>query len=138
MNLVVLIGRLTKDPDVRYSSGDKQTCIARFTLAVDRRFKKEGEQAADFISCVAFGKTGEFCEKYAKKGKKFVVSGRIQTGSYKNKEGQNIYTTDVVVSDIEFGEGKGSEPNENTPKEEKAADGFVNVPDEVDSELPFN
>ena len=136
MNQVVLMGRLTKDPDVRYSSGDNHTCVARYTLAVDRRFKKDGEQSADFISCVAFGKTGEFAEKYAAKGKKFAVSGRIQTGSYKNKEGQTVYTTDVVVSDMEFAESKGADGN--SPKEESPDDGFETVPDDIDAELPFN
>lgn len=124
MNKAILTGRLTKDPDVRYSQDSM--CIARFTLAVGRRKKDE----ADFIFCVAFGKTGEFVQKYAKKGGKFDLSGRIQTGSYKDKEDRTVYTTEIVVEDIEFGESKKAtqgEPQENE---------FVNVPD--DSELPFN
>ncbi len=137
MNKVALTGRLTKDPDVRYSTGENQMCIARFSLAVNRRgAKKDGERKADFPSCVAFGKTGEFIEKYARKGMKFDITGRIQTGSYTNKDGNTVYTTDVVVEEIEFGESKGSSSQpkpESEPTEE-----WVNVPDDVDDELPFN
>jgi len=107
MNKVILIGRLTKDPDVRYSTGDNPMAIARYTLAVDRKGpKKDGEQTADFISCIAFGRAGEFAEKYFKKGTKIGVTGRIQTGSYTNKDGQKVYTTDVVVEEQEFAESK--------------------------------
>ena len=106
MNKVILMGRLTKDPDVRYSQGENATAIARYSIAVDRRFKKEGEQTADFIGCVAFGKLGEFAEKYLRKGTKVVVTGRIQTGSYTNKDGQKVYTTDVVVEECEFAEAE--------------------------------
>ena len=137
MNLVVLMGRLTKDPTIKYSTGENQTCVARFTLAVDRRYKREGEQNADFISCVAFGKTGEFVEKYASKGKKFVISGRIQTGNYE-KDGQTIYTTDVVVSDMEFAESKRAESEGAADSTSKSDDGFVNVPDAGGDGRPLN
>lgn len=132
MNKCVLIGRLTRDPEVRTAG---ETSVARFSLAVDRRFKKDGEQTADFINCVAFGKTAEFVEKYAHKGTKFAVEGRIQTGSYTNKDGQKVYTTDVVVEQLEFAESKASSDNVvNT-----AADDFMKVPDNLDDEsLPFN
>ena len=119
-------------------SGD--TAVARFSLAVDRRFKKDGEQAADFINCVAFGKTGEFIEKYGHKGTKFVVEGRILTGSYTNKDGQKVYTTDIVVEEIEFGESKGSNQSQQkseTPHPETDPDGFMDIPDGIDEEMPF-
>lgn len=133
MNKAILMGRITKDPDVR-SNGD--STVTRFSLAVDRRFKKDNEQTADFIGCVAFGKTAEFVEKYCHKGTKLVVTGRIQTGNYTNKEGQKVYTTDVIVEECEFAESKkASESNE--PKEEKPDDGFMNVPDDDTDELPF-
>lgn len=142
MNKCVLMGRLTRDPEVRYTQGDNASAVARFSLAVDRRFKKDGEQTADFISCVAFGKTGEFIEKYGHKGTKFVVEGRIQTGSYTNKDGQKVYTTDVVVEQVEFAESKASADgnttnntsNSNTPTDTS----FMNIPDSIDEELPFN
>lgn len=127
MNKAVLTGRLTKDPTVRYSQD--QLCVARFTLAVDRKKKQENGQNADFISCVAFGKTGEFVQKYAKKGMKFDTVGRIQTGSYEDKAGKTVYTTEVVIEDIEFGESKKATQGEND---------FVNVPDNIEEELPFN
>lgn len=136
MNKVELIGRLTKDPDVRYTQGDKPMAIARYTLAVDRRIKKEGEQNADFINCVAFGKLGEFAEKYYRKGTKVAITGRIQTGSYKNKDGNTVYTTDVVVEENEFCESKlGNTSNSAT---QTSNDGFMNIPDGIDEELPFN
>lgn len=147
MNKVILMGRLTRDPEVRYTQGDNASAVARFSLAVDRRFKKDGEQTADFINCVAFGKTGEFIEKYGRKGTKFVVEGRIQTGSYINKDGQKVYTTDVVVEQVEFAESKAaSEQNGNqnvsTPTRpnvvQNDSDGFMNIPDAIDEELPFN
>ncbi len=133
MNKCVLIGRLTRDPEVRAAG---ETSVARFSLAVDRRFKKDGEQTADFINCVAFGKTAEFVEKYAHKGTKFAVEGRIQTGSYTNKDGQKVYTTDVIVEQLEFAESKASSDNVvNTA----ANDDFMKVPDNLDDEsLPFN
>lgn len=144
MNKVILMGRLTRDPEVRYSNGG--TSIARFSLAVDRRFKREGdEQTADFINCVAFGKTAEFLEKYGHKGTKFCLEGRIQTGSYNNQEGQRVYTTDVVVEGLEFAESKGSGENHKNsgdagkfPPSSVDADGFMNIPDSIDEELPFN
>ena len=153
MNKVVLMGRLTRDPDVRYSTGDQSRAIARYTLAVDRRGRRDdGGQTADFIPCVAFGKSGEFAEKYFHKGIKIVVSGRIQTGSYTNREGQKVYTTEVIVDDQEFAESKnassagfyggpssygagGSEPPMDHV--EAAADGFMNIPEGIDEELPF-
>lgn len=142
MNKVILMGRLTRDPEVRYTQGDNASAVARFSLAVDRRFKKDGEQTVDFISCVAFGKTGEFIEKYGHKGTKFVVEGRIQTGSYTNKDGQKVYTTDVVVEQVEFAKSKASADgnttnntsNPNTPTDTS----FMDIPDSIDEELPFN
>ena len=139
MNKVVLMGRLTRDPDIRYTQ--QQMCAARFTLAVDRRFKKDGEQqTADFISCVAFGKTGEFIEKYCHQGTKLVVEGRIQTGSYTNRDGNKVYTTDVVVEQAEFAESKSTTTRESRPEPSSASgDGFMNIPDGVEDEgLPFN
>lgn len=143
MNKVILMGRLTRDPDVRYTSGENQTCVARYTLAVDRRFKREGEQSADFISCVVFGKGAEFADKYLRQGTKIAITGRIQTGNYTGKDGQKVYTTDVVVEEQEFAESKGtSGNNQATPAkatQAPSADNFVNIPDGIDdSELPFN
>lgn len=142
MNKVVLMGRLTRDAEVRYSQGDNSLAIARFSLAVDRRFKKDNEeQTADFISCVAFGKTAEFFERFGKKGTKFVIEGRIQTGSYTNKEGQKVYTTDVVVESAEFAESKSAGSGNAAPAQapnQAAGDGFMNIPDGLDEELPFN
>ena len=141
LNKVVLMGRLTRDPEVRYSSGENSSANASFTLAVDRRFKKQGEeQQADFIRCVAFGKQAEFIEKYIKRGTKIVLVGHIQTGSYINKEGQRVYTTDVIAEEIEFAESKASsEGRENasdrSPSERE--DGFMNIPDGIDLDLPF-
>lgn len=143
MNKVILTGRLTRNPDVRYSNQQDPIATARFTLAVDRRFKREGEQTADFINCVAFGKTGEFIEKYAHQGTKFVVEGRIQTGSYTNRDGNKVYTTDVVVEQCEFAESKASAAinGENASRPEPSSaegDGFMNIPDGVEDEgLPF-
>lgn len=144
MNAAVLMGRLTKDPDVRYTQGPEQKAVARFTLAVDRRIRSENGPSADFISCVAFGKAAEFIEKYFRKGMKMGVTGRIQTGSYTNKEGQKVYTTDVVCNEVEFVEkkadGDGSTPAAGTepqygPEDE---DGFMNIPDSLDDNLPFS
>lgn len=146
MNKVILMGRLTRDPDVRYSqTANGSMAVARYTLAVDRRFKKDGEANADFISCVAFGKVGEFAEKYLHQGTKIVVEGKIQTGSYTNKDGNKVYTTDIYVENCEFAESKAtSEQNGvNTaparPKPSNVdADGFMTIPDNVDDEgLPF-
>lgn len=147
MNKVILMGRLTRDPEVRYSQGEQATAVARYTLAVDRRFRRDNDQqTADFINCVAFGRSGEFAEKYFHKGIKIVVTGRIQTGSYTNQEGQKVYTTDVVVEDQEFAESKaaseqssGSFQPAGRPEPSAAAgDGFMNIPDGIDEELPFN
>ena len=143
MNKVILMGRLTKDPEVRYSQGEQATAIARYTLAVDRRFRREGdEQTADFIGCVAFGHQGEFAEKYLRKGMKIAVTGRIQTGSYTNRDGQKIYTTDVVVEEQEFAESKSSGSNNSSLSRRESpattdADGFMSIPD-GEEELPFN
>lgn len=141
MNKVILMGRMTKDPEVRYSQGDTPTATARFSLAVDRKFKREGEQNADFINCVAFGRTGEFIEKYGKKGTKFLAEGRIQTGSYTKQDGTKVYTTDVVVEQVEFAESKSSNdaPSKVIPLPQPSnGDGFVNLSDLSDEELPFN
>ncbi len=146
MNKVILMGRLTRDPEVRYSQGEQATAIARYTLAVDRRFRREGDQqTADFIGCVAFGRQGEFAEKYLRKGTKIAITGRIQTGSYTNKDGQRVYTTDVVVEEQEFAESKaasegngGFTPADRPSPSVAAGDGFMNIPDGIDEELPFN
>lgn len=151
MNKVVLMGRLTRDPEVRYSQGERATCVARYTLAVNRTFKREGDQEADFISCVVFGRSAEFAEKYLRQGTKIAISGRIQTGSYTNKDGVKVYTTEVVVEDQEFAESKAASANSGyqpqggyqkasaKPSPNTAAgDGFMNIPDGIDEELPFS
>ena len=150
MNKVILMGRLTRDPDVRYSAGENSTAVARYTLAVDRRFHRDGDATADFIGCVAFGRQAEFAEKYLRQGTKIAITGRIQTGSYTNREGQKVYTTDVVVEEQEFAESKNaggnnggySAPQHNNPSANTSdlgsADGFMNIPDGIDEELPFN
>ena len=141
MNKVILMGRLTKDPDVRYSQGENSTAVARFSLAVDRRFAKKdsGEQTADFIGCVAFGKNAEFIEKYFRQGTKVTVCGRIQTGSYTNKDRQKVYTTDVVVEEQEFAESKQREDSAPSPAAapQTYPGGFMDIPDGSDEELPF-
>lgn len=148
MNKVILMGRLARDPEIRYSQNENSTAVAKYTLAVERRFKREGDQGADFISCIAFGKSGEFAEKYLHRGIKIVISGRIQTGSYTNKEGRKVYTTDVVVEEQEFAESKNanqSQParqnNQDTgisPYGNSPFDGFTNIPDGIDDDFPFN
>ena len=150
MNKVILCGRLTRDPEVRYSSGENQTAVARYTLAVDRRFKRQGdEQTADFINCVAFDRAGEFAEKYFRQGMRVLVSGRLQTGSYVNKDGQRVYTTEVILDDQEFADSKGaasdmggygqSAPSQRPAPTSAIGDGFMNIPDGVEDEgLPFN
>ena len=150
MNKVVLMGRLTRDPEVRYSQGENALAIARYTLAVDRRFRRnnDGEQTADFIGCVAFGRQAEFAEKYLRQGTKIAITGRIQTGSYTNREGQKVYTTDVVVEEQEFAESRAeAEANRASFQRQSApspapsadaGDGFMNIPDGIDEELPFN
>lgn len=137
MNSVQLTGRLTRDPEVRYTDGGMS--IARFTLAVNRRFKSENGPDADFIRCVAFGKTAEFIEKYFLQGKKMDLNGRIQTGSYTNQEGNKVYTTDIVVENVEFGESKAAQKNRGGQAAQGAADpdGFMNIPEGIDDELPF-
>ena len=145
----MLFRSLTRDPEVRYSQGESPLAIARYTLAVDRRFSRnnggDNGQTADFISCVAFGRSGEFAEKYLRKGTKIAVTGRIQTGSYTNKDGQTVYTTEVVVEDQEFAESKNSNSGldggyagNSRPAPSGAGDGFMNIPDGIDEELPFN
>lgn len=145
MNKVILMGRLTRDPEVRYSQGESSTAVARFSLAVDRRFKRQGDdQTADFINCVTFGKTAEFAERYLHQGTKVVGCGRIQTGSYTNKEGQRVYTTDVILEEVEFAESKNASQSNGgfeqaqRPEPSQAADGFMNIPDGLEEELPFN
>ncbi|MEE0469433.1 MAG: single-stranded DNA-binding protein [Blautia sp.] len=150
MNKVILMGRLTRDPEVRDSAGENSMAIARYTLAVDRRFKRDGEATADFISCVAFGRAAEFAERYFRQGIRIVVSGRIQTGSYTNRDGNKVYTTDVVVEEQEFAESKAVSDSHvgqvasmgapaPTPTPSMAsADGFMNIPDGIDEELPFS
>ena len=137
MNKVIEIGRLTKEPEIRYSQGASSTCIARYTLAVDRKFKQEGQPTADFINCIAFGKLGEFAEKYLHKGTKIAVTGRIQTGSYKNKDGNTVYTTDVVVEEQEFCESK-SQSNSQPQPTPSNDNSWMNIPDGVEDSLPFN
>lgn len=146
MNKAILMGRLTRDPEVRYSQGDNSMAIARFSLAVDRRRQNNSDgQTADFINIVAFGKLGEFAEKYLKKGTKVALTGRIQTGSYTNKDGVKVYTTDVIAEEIEFAESKSASSNNNgnngntpDPMPASSSDGFMNIPDGIDEELPFN
>lgn len=160
MNKVILMGRLTRDPEVRYSQGENATAVARYTIAVDRRFNRNNEeQSADFIGCVAFGRAAEFAEKYFRKGTKIAITGRIQTGSYTNKDGVKVYTTDVVVEEQEFAESKNASGgdggfsgsnqnysgNQNSSRPAPmggssfgAGDGFMNIPDGIEEELPFN
>ena len=138
MNKVIEIGRLVKDPDIRYSQGASSTCVARYTLAVDRKFKQEGQPTADFINCIAFGKLGEFAEKYLHKGMKIAVVGRIQTGKYKNKDGNTVYTTDVVVEEQEFCESRQGGNTQDSPKPMPADDGFMDIPTGLTgNDLPF-
>ena len=144
MNKVILMGRLTRDPEVRYGAGENSTAVARYTIAVDRRFKRDGEQNTDFIGCVAFGRNAEFAEKYLRQGTKIVLTGRIQTGSCTNRDGQKVYTTDIVVEEQEFAENKaaasnGGQGNYSRPSAAPSdADGFMNIPDGIDDELPFS
>lgn len=155
MNKVILMGRLTRDPEVRYSAGENSMAIARYTLAVDRRFKRDGEASADFIGCVAFGRQAEFAERYFRQGIRIVVTGRIQTGSYTNRDGNKVYTTDVVVEEQEFAESKAVSDSHTSQSSSMgagfgapsqaahapsaaSADGFMNIPDGIDEELPFS
>ena len=128
MNKVILMGRLTRDPEIRYSQGNDQMAIARYTLAVDRRFNRNGDQTADFINCVAFGRSAEFAEKYLKQGTKIVATGRIQTGSYTNKDGNKVYTTDVVIED---------QPAGRPSPANASAEGFMSIPEGIEDDLPF-
>ena len=149
MNKVILMGRLTRDPEVRYSQGESASAVARYTLAVDRRFRRDGEATADFINCVAFGRAAEFAERYLRQGTKIAITGRIQTGSYTNRDGVKVYTTDIVVEEQEFAESKntaGASTSDNyqaspapTPAPSaNIGDGFMNIPDGIDEELPFS
>ena len=147
MNKAILVGRLTRDPEIRYSQGENGTAVGRYTVAVDRRFKRDNEPTADFIPCVVFGRSAEFAEKYFRQGMRVSISGRIQTGSYTNKDGQRVYTTDVVVENQEFAESKAASANNaggyqqaapSRPEPTQAAgDGFMNIPDAIEEELPF-
>lgn len=138
MNKVILMGRLTRDPEIRYSTGEKATAYGNYTLAVDRRFKREGDQEADFIRCVFFGKSAEFAEKYLKRGTKVVVTGRLQTGSYTNKEGQKVFTTDVFVEDQEFAESKKASEGNAQKTASTGYGSFMDIPDSPDeAPLPF-
>jgi single-strand DNA-binding protein len=149
MNKVILMGRLTRDPEIRYSQNgaDGQLAIARYTLAVDRRYNRNGDQNADFIGCVAFGKSAEFAEKYLKQGTKIAITGRIQTGSYTNKDGNKVYTTDVVVEEQEFAESKaaaggnrsegGYQPSGRPAPSNAGADSFMSIPEGIENDLPF-
>ena len=147
MNRVILMGRLTRDPEVRYSSGESSMAVARYTLAIDRAIKKQGEQSADFINCVAFSKAAEFAEKYFRQGMRVLVSGRLQTGNYTNREGQKVYTTDVILDSQEFADSKGQGGNTSYSRssgpyvgggEADLGEGFMNIPDGVEDEgLPF-
>ncbi|MDE6607748.1 MAG: single-stranded DNA-binding protein [Lachnospiraceae bacterium] len=146
MNKVILMGRLTRDPEVRYSQGASQTAVARFSVAVDRRFKREGEPDADFFNCTSFGKQAEFVERYLRKGTKILLSGRVQNDNYTNKDGQMVYSVRIMVDEIEFAESKNSSNADNSgfgggmsrPEPMGAGDGFMNIPDGIDEELPFN
>ncbi len=154
MNKVILMGRLTRDPEIRYTQGERQMAIARYSLAVNRSFRREGEPDADFINCVAFGRQAEFAEKHLKKGIRIVITGRIQTGSYTNREGVRVYTTDVIVEEQEFAESKAAsdrnaagfqpsaQPQSQAPARpapaEAVDDGFMNIPESIDEELPFS
>ena len=143
MNKFIGIGRLVRDAETRYSQGENSKAVARFTIAVDRKFKTDGEQNADFITCVAFGKTAEFVEKYFKQGNKIAVEGHIQTGSYTNKDGVKVYTTEIMVEQVEFCESKGNGGGSNDvgarPQPNSAVgDGFMSIPDGIEDELPFN
>ena len=144
MNKVVLMGRLTRDPEVRYSQGEKATAIARYTLAVDRTFKRDGEQTADFINCVVFGRSAEFAERYFRQGTKIAISGRIQTGSYTNKDGVKVYTTEVVVEEQEFCESKNANNSNsqqsnmaNASNQPSSGNDFMSIPEGIEDDLPF-
>jgi single-strand DNA-binding protein len=134
MNKVILMGRLTRDPEVRYSQSEQSTAVGKFSIAVDRRFKRQGEVDTDFFNCVAFGKQGEFVEKWLKQGTKIVLTGRIENNNYTNKEGQKVYTVQITVEEIEFAESKGSQEVQQPIQE---SNGFINIPTGLEEELPF-
>ena len=146
MNKVILMGRLTRDPEVRYGQGANQTAIGRFSIAVDRRFKREGQPEADFFNCTAFGKTGEFVEKYLKKGTKVVVVGSVQNDNYTDKNGNKVYSTQIMVDEVEFAESKNASNGAGgaqftggqNAQPAQAGDGFMNIPDGIEEELPFS
>ncbi|WP_313180501.1 single-stranded DNA-binding protein [Lacrimispora sp.] len=143
MNRVILMGRLTRDPEVRYSQGERAMAVARYTLAIDRRARRNqdgNEQTADFINCVAFDKAGEFAEKYFRQGMRVLISGRIQTGSYTNKDGNKVYTTDIIVDEQDFADRKNASSDNSRPEpSDVVGGGFMNIPDGVaDPDLPFN
>jgi len=149
MNKVILMGRLTRDPEVRYSQGEGGSAVARFSLAVDRRFKRAGEAEADFFNCTAFGRQAEFVERYLKRGTKMVVTGRIQNDNYTNREGQRVFSVQIIVEELEFAESKASagnndggyqsyQPMDRPSPSAAIGDGFMNIPDGIDEELPFN
>lgn len=138
MNKVILIGRLTRDPEIRYSQGASSTAVGSFSIAVDRRFKRDGEPDADFFDCTAFGKQAEFAEKYLRQGIKMIITGRIQTGSYTNKDGNKVYTTEVIVEDQEFAESKAkNEASTNRPAPGTDDEGFMSIPEGIENDLPF-
>ena len=137
MNKAILVGRLTRDPEVRYSQDENATAVARYTVAVDRRFKRDGEPTADFIRCLVFGRSAEFAEQYFRQGMRVSISGRIQTGSYTNKDGVKVYTTEVIVEEQAFAESR-TEQERNKAQGADEGDGFMNIQDDIDNELPFN
>ena len=137
MNKAILVGRLTRDPEVRYSQDENATAVARYTVAVDRRFKRDGEPTADFIRCLVFGRSAEFAEQYFRQGMRVSISGRIQTGSYTNKDGVKVYTTEVIVEEQEFAESR-TEQERDKAQGADEGDGFMNIQDDIDNELPFN
>ena len=149
MNKVIMMGRLTRDPEVRYSSGENSMAIAKFSIAVDRRNRRQqtdDQPTADFFNCTAFGKQGEFVEKYLKKGTKILLTGRVQNDNYTNKNGEKIYSVQIIVEEIEFAESKkdsvdsksGAQPQADAPTADGGGDGFMNIPDSIQEELPFN
>ena len=147
MNKIILMGRLTRDPDIRYSQGENQLAIARFSLAVDRRFKRQGDPDADFFKCTAFGRQAEFVEKYLKQGTKILLAGRVQNDNYTNKNGEKVYSVQIIAEEIEFAESKNAQGNTGgmggfqppQPDLSNAADdGFINLPNGIEEELPFS
>ena len=138
MNKVILVGRLTRDPEIRYSQGEDSMAVGRYTIAINRRVKPDQEQTADFLRCIVFGRSAEFAEKYFRQGMRIAVSGRIKTGSYTNKDGVRVYTTEVVVEEQEFAESKAEAEGRPFHESTTDADGFMNVPDGLDEELPFH